>query len=311
MSPHHLNDLNIHSFINHLRAERGLSSNTINSYSSDLTQISKLLYPTKAAVDWVKVDQSTLEAMLIHFKDLHYSDTSIARKLASLKSFFRFLHEEGIVDSNPAEELNVRRPHRNLPSALSEEEVVRLLNAAGSRSGLEGSRDRVMFELTYAAGLRVSEVVGPKGLQLSSLNIDNGWIRVKGKGDKERLSPVYPGIAQMLHNYIDKVRPKFLARSKKNLRVTTALFINSQGTSMTRQGYWLILKKAASKENLGEKVSPHTLRHSFATHLLNGGASLRHVQSLLGHANISTTQIYTHLTSQQIKAAFSKAHPRA
>tara|TARA_Y100001936_G_C16086247_1_gene681979 strand:- start:3199 stop:4134 length:936 start_codon:yes stop_codon:yes gene_type:complete len=301
----------VHSFINHLRAERGLAANTVDAYRSDLQQISEYFSKDKITDNLINVDQSSLEELILKLKNSSYSDTSIARKLASLKSFFRFLHEEGIVLTNPAEKLNVRSAYRNLPITLSEQEVVRLLKAASARTGLEGLRDRAMFELTYAAGLRVSEIVGPQGLQISSLNLENGWIRITGKGNKERLSPVYPGVAILIRHYVNEVRPKLLVRSKRNLRATSALFINSRGTSMTRQGFWLLLKKTAAKEGLETKISPHTLRHSFATHLLNGGASLRHVQSLLGHANISTTQIYTHLTNQQIKEAFRKAHPRA
>jgi integrase/recombinase XerD len=306
-------DPQIQIFINHLRAERGLSANTIDAYSNDLSQLSSmLLASTKAKeISWSKVNEPTLETIIIELKNAYYSDTSIARKLASLKSFFRFLHEENIVHSNPAEKLKVRRPTRTLPNSLSEQDVVRILNASSKRSGLEGYRDRAMFEVTYAAGLRVSEVVGPQGLQQSSLNLDDGWIRVTGKGSKERLAPVYPGIIELLRFYLNDIRPNLLARSKKSRRLTSALFVNSQGSSMTRQGYWLILKKTAAREGLEGKLSPHTFRHSFATHLLNGGASLRHVQNLLGHANISTTQIYTHLTDSQVREAFNKAHPRA
>ena len=304
-------DPEIESFLSHLRAERGFSANTIAAYRSDLAQLAGLLSGGRDGVRWERIAQRDVEEARLALAREGYSETSLARKVAAARSFFRFLLEEGVIDENPAERMQSRRPSRSLPGVLSVEEVAGLLKAAGARPGPEGVRDRVMLELTYAAGLRVSEVVGPTGLSVSSLSADSGWVRVLGKGAKERLAPVYPGIAQQAERYVRDVRPLQLARSRRGGPVQTALFLNARGGAMTRQGYWLVLKQAAQRAGIRQRMSPHTLRHSFATHLLHGGAPLRHVQELLGHATISTTQIYTHLTDTQVRETFERAHPRA
>lgn len=303
----HEPDQQIQSFLSHLRAERGLSANTIAAYRGDLLQLRHHLRTKR----WDAVREADIAASRIRLKQLDYADTSIARKMAAARSFFRFLLEEGAVGSIPAEKVQVRRPARSLPNVLSEDEIVQLLRAASARPGPAGVRDRVMLELTYAAGLRVSEVVGFQGIEVGAINPDAGWVRVRGKGSRERLAPVYPGIMGQIATYIEDVRPKLLAHSRSKNPITTSLFVNLSGGPMTRQGYWLCLRRAAALANLRKKLTPHTLRHSFATHLLRGGASLRHVQELLGHASISTTQIYTHLTDHQVREAFNRAHPRA
>ena len=303
-------DQEIDAFLSHLRAERGFSANTVAAYRSDLLQL-RIALAESGDVRWAEVAQRDVEEARLSLGDAGYSGASLARKLAAARSFFRFLHEEGAIDDNPAERLQARKPSRILPNVLAEREVVALLRAASERPGPEGVRDRVMLELTYAAGLRVSEVVGPQGLELSALNLDDGWVRARGKGAKERLAPVYPGVVRQIARYVSGARAELLARSKRRGPVATALFLNANGRSMTRQGYWLILKQAGARAGVERKLTPHTLRHSFATHLLNGGASLRHVQELLGHANIATTQIYTHLTGKQVREAFEHAHPRA
>ena len=304
-------DQQIEAFLSHLRAERGLSANTVAAYRSDLAQFQSLLGNDGADIRWASIRQTDVEDARLQLDKNGYADTSLARKVASARSFFRFLLEEGVIDANPAERMQARRPSRSLPDVLTEQEVVNLLKAASERPGAAGVRDRVMLELTYAAGLRVSEVVGPQGLDISALSLDGGWVRVRGKGAKERLAPVYPGIVKQLAAYAHQVRPELLAHSKRRGPTTTALFLNARGYPITRQGYWLILKRVAARAGISRTFSPHTLRHSFATHLLHGGASLRHVQELLGHANIATTQIYTHLTGHQIREAFERAHPRA
>ncbi len=301
----------IESFLSHLRAERGLSANTVAAYRADLTQLQELLSGGRSCIRWDQVSQREIEEARLALAKGGYSEISLARKTAAARSFFRFLLEEEVIDANPAERLQSRRPARSLPDVLTVQEVARLLTAAGERPAPEGVRDRVMLELTYAAGLRVSEVAGPQGLQVSALSLDAGWVRVLGKGAKERLAPVYPGIARQLLAYARDVRPLLLARSRRRGAVETALFLNARGGPMTRQGYWLILKQAAKRADIRSGLSPHTLRHSFATHLLHGGAPLRHVQELLGHANISTTQVYTHLTDNQVRETFERSHPRA
>ena len=307
----HATDQQIEAFLSHLRAERGFSVNTIAAYRSDLAQLQEALVGNERDVRWADVSQRDVEDVHLSFGERGYAGTSLARKIAAARSFFRFLIEEGVIDTNPAERLQTRRPSRTLPDVLTERDIVRLLQAASERPGPEGVRDRVMLELTYAAGLRVSEVVGPQGLELSALSLDGGWVRVYGKGGKERLAPVYPGIVLQITSYVREVRPQLLAHAKRRGPVPSALFLNANGYPMTRQGYWFVLKKAGARADISRKLTPHTLRHSFATHLLHGGAPLRHVQELLGHASIATTQVYTHLTDGQVREAFEHAHPRA
>ena len=307
-------DPEVEEFLNHLRAERAMSPNTVAAYGTDLSQLTSMVRPRRGPVDWGRVGQRQLEEYSLDLRRLNYGDATVARKIAAVRSFLQFLAEEGIVKSNAAERLRALRPGPPLPNVLSEEEVVALLRQAASGPLPEGPRDRAMFELTYAAGLRVSEVVGPLGIELRALNLDQGWVRVMGKGSKERVVPLYPGIADLLRQYVRETRP-LLGRRKGSATtqrpVSPALFLNARGRPLTRQGYWLILKRCAAAAGIETPMSPHTLRHSFATHLLRGGASLRHVQELLGHANISTTQVYTHVTDDQVRAAFEKAHPRA
>ncbi|MCY4581377.1 MAG: tyrosine recombinase [Chloroflexi bacterium] len=304
-------DQQIEAFLSHLRAERGFSVHTVAAYRSDLAQLQEALVGGDSDVRWADVTQRDMEDARLSLGEQGYSSTSLARKVAAVRSFFRFLLEEGAIDANPAERMQTRRPSRTLPDVLTERDVVRLLQAASERPGAEGVRDRVMLELTYAAGLRVSEVVGPQGLGLSALSLDGGWVRVYGKGGKERLAPVYQGIVRQITSYVQHVRPQLLSHAKRRGPVPSALFLNANGYPMTRQGYWFVLKKAAARAEIPQRLTPHTLRHSFATHLLHGGAPLRHVQELLGHASIATTQIYTHLTDSQVREAFEHAHPRA
>jgi integrase/recombinase XerD len=303
-------DPQIASFLSHLRAERGLAANTIAAYRSDLGQLASMIKGRDRAIAWEHVGARKLEDYTLDLRKRGYSDTTVARKVAAVKSLFQFLAEDGIVRPNPAERLRTRRPGRPLPNVLSETDVVSLLEAAAAKPGPEGARDRTMLELMYAAGLRVSEVVGPKGVELSGLGLDDGWVRVMGKGSKERLVPLYPAIVDRVRRYVCEARPLLAARGGRRVD-RTSLFLNAQGRPLTRQGFWLILKRCAAAAGIQGKLSPHTLRHTFATHLLLGGASLRHVQELLGHANIATTQVYTHLTDDQVRSAFERAHPRA
>ncbi len=307
-------DEQIEAFLNHLRAERGFSLNTIASYQSDLEQLAAEFQKKDQAprdIDWDDIGAPLLERYSLGLVERGYTLSTQARKIAAVRSFFRFLAEEGVVRENPAERLVVRRPMRVLPDVLTEAQVVAVLRAAEARPGPEGARDRVMLEITYAAGLRVSEAVGPQGLGVERLQLDAGWVRVLGKGAKERLVPLYPGIVERLRHYLAEARPQLLARSLGGRQPTTMVFLNSRGRPITRQGYWLVLKDCARRAGISAHLTPHTLRHSFATHLLRGGAPLRHVQELLGHANIATTQVYTHLTKEQVREAVEKAHPRA
>ena len=299
-------DQMLDAFLSHLRAERGLSPNTVTAYRADLDQLAVFLHDGHD--DWSGVTPRHLDDYASWLRKQAYAESSVGRKLAAVRSFFRFLVEEAVVETTPAEHLRPRRVGRPLPHVLGEEEVVALLEAAEAGPGPEGVRDRAMLELTYAAGLRVSEVVGPQGLDLAGLSLDGGWVRVLGKGAKERLVPLYPSIVERLTAYLRHARPVLAARAKRG---AAALFPNARGRPMTRQGFWLVLKRCSARAGIETHVSPHTLRHSFATHLLRGGAPLRHVQELLGHASISTTQIYTHLSDTQVREAYAGAHPRA
>ena len=301
-------DQMLDAFLSHLRAERGLSPNTVSAYRADLDQLAGFLHDGPG--DWSRVTPHDLDDYASWLRRQAYAESSVGRKLAAVRSLFRFLVEDAVVETTPAEHLRPRRVGRPLPHVLGEEEVVALLVAAGAGPGPAGVRDRAMLELTYAAGLRVSEVVGPQGLDLAGLSLDGGWVRVLGKGAKERLVPLYPGIVERLRAYLRDARPVLAARAKRE-RGGAALFPNARGRPMTRQGFWLVLKRCAARAGIETHLSPHTLRHSFATHLLRGGAPLRHVQELLGHASIATTQIYTHLSDTQVREAYAGAHPRA
>ena len=308
-------DTQVDAFLSHLRAERGLSANTIAAYRGDLDQLAGLMASGQHAVAWDHVDRQAMEGYSLMLRERGYTEATIARKLASTRSFFRFLSEEALIDANPSEAVRPRRRAQLLPNVLSVEEVLALLNAAdaglASRSrGPEQDRDRAMLELTYAAGLRVSEVVGPDGLNTSRLDLDGGWVRVMGKGSKERVVPLYAGIAERLRRYLAEARPALAARARGAERTGGEVFLSARGRPLTRQGFWKILRRHAAAAGISSRLTPHTLRHTFATHLLQGGASLRHVQELLGHANISTTQVYTHVTDNQVRQAYEQAHPR-
>jgi integrase/recombinase XerD len=240
---------------------------------------------------------------LIRLKEKNYAATTVARKVAATKSFFGFMVAEGKLKDNPIQ--NIGSPHigKSLPKPLSINEVRVLLEQPDKTNTAEGKRDKAMLELLYASGMRVSELVS---LNIDDVNTADGFVRCFGKGRKERLIPIYDRACQTVRSYVDETRPK-LVRDKSE----AALFLNPRGERLTRQGFWQKLKDYARSANLGSKISPHTLRHSFATHMLSGGANLRSVQELLGHANISTTQVYTHLTSDQIRRTYDQSHPRA
>ena len=308
-------DQHVEAFLSHLRAERGLSPHTVAAYRNDLSQLVELLRSPAAVggdVPWATVDQGAIEQYSLSLQALEYKAATVARKTASVRSFFRFLAEEGVIPRNPAESLRSRGAGRPLPYVLSESEVAALLQSPSALPSPQGLRDRAMLELTYAAGLRVSEVVGEQGLDVASVNLDSGWVRCLGKRSKERIVPVYPGMVELLQRYMTEARPQLQARARgRSTARTAALFLNHRGRPLTRQGFWRILRRHAQRAGIATHLTPHTLRHTFATHLLEGGAPLRHVQELLGHANIATTQVYTHLSDRQVRQAFDRAHPRA
>jgi integrase/recombinase XerD len=292
-------------FLSFLSAEKGASNNTVAAYRNDLRQLATYMKPKEDGKNWGKVDRVIIQDFILDLKKRKYAETTVARKVAAIRSFFSFLESEGMISSNPTEGLASPRVGKMLPKAISPNEVDELLEQPCKRSTPEARRDRAMLELLYATGMRVTELVS---LDLANLNLDpeNAYVKCSGKGAKERVIPIHEQAAEAVQDYLEEARPA-LVRNKNE----TALFVNRRGERLTRQGFWLILKGYARAANLHEDVTPHTLRHSFATHMLRGGMPLRHVQEMLGHANISTTQVYTHLTTEHVREVYEKAHPRA
>ena len=296
----------IDSFLNFMTVERGVSPNTLVAYRNDLNQLVTYVenfHADKAEGQWDNVDDKVLTAYLLRLHEQGYSDTTRARKIASAKSLFSFLLEERFITKNPTENLSSPRVGRTLPEALSVEEITKLLATVSRNDAPEDKRDHTMVELLYASGLRVTELVS---LDIEDVDLVEGSVRCLGKGAKERIIPIHQNAVDVVKEYLEYGRPLIA-----NRRSGKALFLNRRGERLTRQGFWLILKGHAGKAGIGTKITPHTLRHSFATHLLKGGAPLRHVQELLGHASITTTQVYTHLTSEHVRTEYDKAHPRA
>lgn len=285
-------------FLEYLTVEMGLASNTRESYGRDL----------RLFAGWIKkpLEQVTREDILRYMKMLkmhNYAPSSSSRKLAALKSFFRFMTAEGFLQEDPSEVVEASTKGLTLPKVMSQEEVKRLL-AAPDLSTPEGFRDRTMLEVMYATGMRVSELLSLKRV---NVKLETRYVIAYGKGSKERLIPLGHYAIQFLKKYLEKVRPLFIKAGKDD----GSLFLTIRGTGMTRQRFWQIIKAYGVKAGIHKPLTPHILRHSFATHMLNNGADLRTVQELLGHADISTTQIYTHLTDNRLKAVFDKTHPRA
>jgi integrase/recombinase XerD len=293
------------SFLNFLSAEKGASSNTIAAYRNDLEQLAEYLKASGDGRGWETVDRMLIQDFILNLKQRKYAETTVARKVAAIRSFFGFLTAEGILADNPTEGLASPRVGKMLPKAITPNEVDELLEQPCKRATPEAKRDRAMLELLYATGMRVTELVS---LDLGSVNVEgkNPFVRCTGKGAKERIIPIHEQATEAIVDYLTEARP-LVVRNKNE----KALFVNRRGERLTRQGFWLILKGYAKAANLRDDVTPHTLRHSFATHMLRGGMPLRHVQEMLGHANISTTQVYTHLATEHVREVYEKAHPRA
>ncbi len=296
----------VDSFLHYMTVERGVSPNTLAAYKNDLYQLADYLQSSANGTGsggWAGVSEMALSSYMLELHERGYSDTTRARKVASTKSLFTFLVEEGITSKDATENLSSPRIGRSLPEALTEDDVERLLGAEAIGSSPESVRDQAMLELLYATGMRVSELVS---LDVDDVGVDERSVRCFGKGAKERLLPIHEKAAEDLQAYLTDARPLM-----QNGRTGQAVFLNRRGERLTRQGFWLILKARAKRAGLNGRITPHTLRHSFATHLLRGGAPLRHVQELLGHASITTTQVYTHLTDEHVRSEYDKAHPRA
>ena len=300
----------VNSFLQHLVVERGFSQNTLDAYSNDLTQFRDFVAQYLKVSDdddeaWRMVDLDLLNAYISELRDKKgYRDSTTARKVAAVRSFFGYLSANEMIGEDPTENLGSPRVGRSVPKFISESDVKLLLTTAADTGTPEGRRDASILELLYATGVRVSELVA---LNVQDIDFEEGFIRAWGKGAKERIVYLYPEALANLRLYIGGARAD-LVSSKKG---ETALYINNRGERLTRQWVWNILKTAAKKSGIDPKITPHTLRHSFATHLLQNGASLRHVQELLGHSSISTTQVYTHLTDSHVREEYERSHPRA
>jgi len=297
----------IDSFLNYLTVEKGFSGNTVVAYRNDLCQLASFIENEAAkggfAPSWASFGRQGMLSYLLNLKERNYAPTTVARKVAATKSFFSFMVAEGNIKDNPAQNVGSPKVGKSLPHPISISQVRLLLEQPTKLSTTEAKRDRAMLELLYASGMRVSELVS---LNLGDVDTEGGYVRCFGKGHKERLIPIYEQAALAVGEYVKETRPHLVHNEAER-----ALFVNRRGDRLTRQGFWQILKGYAKSADLGVQVTPHTLRHSFATHMLSGGADLRSVQELLGHANISTTQVYTHLTTEHVRRTYEKSHPRA
>ncbi|CQR74079.1 Tyrosine recombinase XerD [Sporomusa ovata DSM 2662] len=291
----------VNEFINYLAVERGLAQNTLESYGRDLRQYQTFLQNSQ--LDFLRnSNRDTILSYLNNLQGKGRAVSTISRNLAAIKSFYQYLVRERHLEKDPAVNLESPKLEKKLPKILSIAEVEELLKQPNTIQPT-GLRDKAMLELLYATGIRVSELIN---LNISDVNLDMGYIKCYGKGAKERIVPLGSIAAKCAQEYINKGRPKLVRTYEES-----SLFVNHHGNRLTRQGFWKIIKKYALEANITKDITPHTLRHSFATHLLENGADLRSVQEMLGHADISTTQIYTHVTKNHLKEVYDKTHPRA
>lgn len=288
----------IDRFLDALWLEQGLSDNTLTAYRADLSHCQRWLQAKQAQT----LERATAADLLAYLGELHSGSVrTAARRLSSLRRFYAWLVREGLIQADPTVRIQAPKLGRSLPKSLSESEVEALLDAPDTASAL-GLRDRAMLEILYATGLRVSELVA---LEVAQVNLRQGVVRVIGKGNKERLVPLGEEALNWLQQYLTEARPELL-----HARQTAALFPTRRGGAMTRQAFWYLIKRYAAQAGISKTLSPHVLRHAFATHLLNHGADLRVVQLLLGHSDISTTQIYTHVARERLKQLHAQHHPR-
>lgn len=290
----------VDGFLSHLAVERGFSSNTLEAYSRDLLRFLEFL-ERREVTSLDRVRPLEVQLYLVELHQMGLGARTVARHLAALRSFFRFLVREKLLASNPTTSVPSPRLGRALPKAMSRDEVEVLLKAVEGDGPLR-LRDQAMLELLYGTGVRVSELVG---LNVGQISLVSGVILVRGKGDKERVVPMGEYAIEALRVYLERARPALCAG-----KCPEALFLNRSGKRISRQGVWKILKGCARRAGIAGAVSPHMLRHSFATHLLEGGADLRAIQELLGHSDISTTQVYTHVARARLKEVHARCHPR-
>jgi len=289
----------LQSFLEFLSVEKGLAKNTILSYGRDIKKFFRFLQRLK--ISFLDPGEDTLGKFIQHTSRSGLSARSITRLISSLKAFYRFLVLDAVVKKNPALGLHSPKSMLSLPKYLRVKEVERLLSQPDEEETM-GLRDKAMLELLYATGLRVSELVL---LKTKDINLEDGFLICRGKGEKERIVPIGNSAVKALLKYLENSRPKLLKRSNDYL------FLTYRGDAFTRQGFWKLLKIYAQKANIASKITPHILRHSFATHLLERGADLRSVQLMLGHSQITSTQIYTHVSRERLRRVYNKYHPRA
>ena len=290
----------IAAYRDYLTEEKHASANTLSSYIRDLTQFHSWLLSV-GVTDMRKVKKETINEYLLHMTHSGKSPATVTRSTTSIKSFYAYMMQCGAVKSNPAKSVVAMKVERKYPEILTNREVELFLEQPKCVDE-KGFRDHAMLELLYATGIRVSELIG---LDVSDVNLSAGFIRCRSKG-KERIVPLYTAAVKALEDYVRDIRPRLIADEEEH-----ALFVNMSGERMSRQGFWKIIKYYQEKAGIEKDITPHTLRHSFAVHLLENGADLRSIQEMLGHADISSTQIYTHVIKKQLKDVYNKAHPRA
>jgi len=291
----------VQAFLDYLSIEKGLSPNTLSAYGRDLSQFAHFI--ERSGISSLnEITDPVLRSFLNDLRTQGMSANSISRKLSAIRSFCKFAYREGHIAKDFTANADGMKGVKKLPGVLSFDEILSLL-AQPDALDPAGSRDRAMLEMLYATGLRVSELVN---LKVSDVNAEVGFVRCMGKGSKERIIPVGKVAIEYMNRYLVNGRPKF-----SKVGSSEYLFPTHHGRKMSRVGFWKLLKKYVSKAGITKRVTPHTLRHSFATHLLEGGADLRSIQEMLGHADIGTTQIYTHVSREQLKAVYKSSHPRA
>lgn len=291
----------IEQYIHYLMVEKGLAKNTLDAYTRDLT--SYRLYLKKYEIySFNDTNRTNIIGYLLELKNKGRATSTMSRNLAAIRSFYQYLLRDRYIDKDPSQNLESPKLDKRLPKVLSLEQVETLLKMPDLKTPT-GIRDRAMLELLYATGVRVSELIS---INIKDLNLNMGLVKCIGKGSKERIIPLGEMAINSIIVYLEKGRPLLERKVSED-----SLFLNNNGRQLTRQGFWRILKNYGSRSTIGIDITPHTLRHSFATHLLENGADLRSVQEMLGHADISTTQIYTHLTKAKLKEVYTNAHPRA
>lgn len=292
----------LEDFFHYLQIERGLSHNTLESYERDLQGYVAFLKETYPEIKWSELERRDITMYLYQLRDTGKSTATLSRTMSSIRLFHQFLIREQITTNDPSLHIETPKKERKLPDTLSVKDIQNLLDIQGDKPLT--LRNKAMLELMYATGLRVSELIG---LNIGDVHLTMGFVQCMGKGSRERIVPIGETAIQAIQTYIDYGRPALLKKRPNS----TVLFLNQRGTVLTRQGFWKILKSEASRAHIYKNMTPHTLRHSFATHLLENGADLRAVQEMLGHSDIATTQIYTHVTKTRLKDTYDKYHPRA